>query len=226
MKKILILGCSFSSGAYELGAPRHEAHWPEGRYVPDHEIHGSKGWYHYVDYFKNEKVTVIDFPGQGYWSWYSLLLMLEGTNRLNYDEMWLQETDSPRAKLVDLKKIELDWDRERREIDNITKFQVNNANTREMHLNPYNFYETLEKNIAQNIQELCTKIGMSGYVWTMYQPIMKCKEFRRLPLVNIHNELRKKELLVYDADDGHQTEEGNKYIGKLINEALCIDMMK
>ena len=67
---------------------------------------------------------------------------------------------------------------------------------------------------------------MSGYVWTMYQPIMKCKEFRRLPLVNIHNELRKEKLLVYDANDSHQSEEGNKYIGKLINEALCIDMMK
>jgi hypothetical protein len=67
---------------------------------------------------------------------------------------------------------------------------------------------------------------MSGYVWTMYQPIMKCKEFTRLPLVNIHNELRKEKLLVYDDNDSHQTEEGNKYIGKLINEALCIDMMK
>ena len=77
MKKILILGCSFSLGAYELGAPRHDG----VRFVPDHPIHGSKGWYHYVDYFKNAEVTVIDFPGQGYWSWYSLLLMLEQNPR-------------------------------------------------------------------------------------------------------------------------------------------------
>jgi len=217
IKKILILGCSFSSGSYEFGWHRRDGI----RYMSDQVIFKSKGWYHYVDYFKNAEVTVIDFPGQGYWSWYQLLLMLEGTNRLNYNEIWLQETDSPRASLINLKNIELNWIS--RKIDNIEKFTVKHSNASTCIINPYNFYENLENNIAQNIQELCTKKGMSGYVWTMYKPIMKCKEFERLPLVEIQYELRQKNLLVHSSYDSHQTEEGNKYIGKLINEALCID---
>ena len=212
MKEILIFGCSFSSGSYKSGDRS------------DQVIRRSKGWYHYVDYFKNAEVTVIDFPGQGYWSWYQLLLMLKGTNRLNYDEIWLQETDSPRATLIDLKKIELKWKLGTiNKIDNIKKYTIANKYASICITNPYNFYENLENNITQNIQEFCINNGISGYVWSMYTPLMKCKEFKRLPLVNIHTELRKKHLLVYDSNDSHQTEEGNKYIAKLIDEA-CIDM--
>ena len=90
MDKVLIFGCSFSSGSYKFGDP---------------EIYSdkSKGWYHFVDYFNDKDVTVIACGGQGYWSWYQLLLMMDATNRLNYDEIWIQETMGSRPALINLK---------------------------------------------------------------------------------------------------------------------------
>ena len=38
-----------------------------------------------LDYFKDKDVTVIPIHGEGYFTWYQILLMLDETNRLNYD---------------------------------------------------------------------------------------------------------------------------------------------
>ena len=61
-------------------------------------------------------------------------------------------------------------------------------------------------------------------MWSLHGPIMKCNHFNRLPLTYIRQELKDNNLLVPGDHRGlHQTEEGNKYIAKLIDEA-CIDM--
>ena len=95
MKKILIFGCSYSAGSYKSDP------------ITDTQIHKTKGWYHFVDYFKNKDVTVIPCGGQGYWCWFQLLVLLDKIHQLVYDEIWIQETIGPRRSLLSINKIEL-----------------------------------------------------------------------------------------------------------------------
>ncbi len=253
MVKVLILGCSFSAGSYKFGDP---------------EIYSdkSKGWYHFVDYFNDKDVTVIACGGQGYWSWYQLLLMMDATNRLNYDEIWIQETAGYRPALINLKAIEQNWKFDK--VSNIKLYcmwsdvnllfldimakdenvqnlyfdwiygsvqnkekllyklyHLNNKKVREKELNKYishyGFYENVTRNICRDIQHLCTKRNISGYVWSMYEPVMECNEFKRLSLVKIYSKLADNNLLTGSPiRTGHQIEEGNKYIGELINNEM------
>ena len=256
MKKILIFGCSYSAGSWEPYASKEEREREKftatGKSDIDKLIENSKGWYHYVDYFKDKDVTVISISGDGYFAWYQLLLMLDDANKLNYDEIWIQETYEPRVALLNIKKLELEWNHPRnmKGIDNIKVFNewgYGNLLTLRASSNPnlkiWNIVEqnTFEKNIFFNgqffnniilkitelFQELCTKRGISGYVWSMDDLIMNCTRFTRLPLEHIFIELLNKKLVcgehknvtgLHEGD--HQTEEGNKFIGKLINDAL------
>ena len=253
MKKVYIFGCSFSSGSYDP-LPLSSDPWV----APDCLIPQSKGWYHFVDYLKDKDVTVISCPGQGYWSWYQLLLKMDAENQLNFDEIWIQETLEPRVAILDLKKIELNWYPDK-EVDDIKVYmmkepqalflnkphknksnQKSNLRTdflnKEMkkYIGQSEFYKNLTSNIAQNIQELCAKKNISGYVWSMFAPTMKCKEFKRLsnklyPLLSDQNLLVRRTLKTNGShylrpkgsrQGNHATEEGNKYIGKLMNEVI------
>ena len=266
MKKILIFGCSFSAGSHRLKTENDNSSNADV-YIPK-----SKGWYHYVDYFKNKEITVISTPGQGYWSWYQILLMLDQTNQLKYDEIWIQETTEPRVVILDLKQTEklikdkdygfyveniyikrLDFARISsvrisRPADKHESFsnKINAGNIRRVKIdanhcgidlafiNPYNFYEEVTDNIVKNAQNILKNNEIKSYVWSMIEPCMKVKEedYYVTRLSNLYNVravlnnssgISKKNNLLTIARVGHATEEGNKYIGKLINKA-CIDM--
>ena len=64
-KKILVFGCSFSRGSYTIGGEKNK--WTLSD-VPD-TLENSRGWFYYVDYFKDKDVTICDMSGQGYWGW-------------------------------------------------------------------------------------------------------------------------------------------------------------
>lgn len=85
MKKILIFGDSFTIGSYTKS----------NKYIPY-----SDGWYHYVDYFNDKDVNVVGTSGGGIWLWYQIIMMLHKTNRLNYDEIWIQESWEPRISAL------------------------------------------------------------------------------------------------------------------------------
>jgi hypothetical protein len=240
MKKILIFGCSHSKGSNEKSDTNEETFNIK-----------SKGWYHYVDYFKDYEITVFATGGQGYWAWYHILLMLQDTGKLkNYTEIWIQETFEPRPSLLNMKSVE---NMHFFEADGIKKYIVDEVHMARLdqpshnsekvwpelkkYITPYNFYKNIIQLIAQDMQELCTKMNISGYVWSMELNIMKCKEFKRLPLESIYEKLsvplKNKDNLLTLVDPfrwegvdrpghfGHQTEAGNKYIGNLINKAIC-----
>jgi len=246
MKKILILGCSFTLGSYTIASKEVAAfHERKNRKAPDEYIEGSYGWWYFVDYFKNNDVTVIAFPAQGYWAYYQILLYLEEQNKLEYDEIWIQETSEPRATINNYKEISSLFVLQQKEHIKINEtfnvfhagllavthfnyyFSLNSWNCKKEN-EPYTLWRTFFKEItklcAKNIDKLCAEKNIKGYVWSMYDSIMECKHFTRLPLTSIRQELKDNNLLVPGDNNGlHQTEEGNKYIGELINKA-CIDM--
>ena len=103
-------------------------------------------------------------------------------------------------------------------------FSLNSWNCKKEH-EPYTLWPTFFKEItklcAKNIDKLCAEKNIKGYVWPMYDSIMECKHFTRLPLTSIRQELKVNNLLVPGDHSGlHQTEEGNKYISQRIREAL------
>ena len=235
MDKVLIFGCSFSSGSWITEKNRFGD--------PETYSDKSKGWYHFVDYFNDKDVTVIACGGQGYWSWYQLLLMMDATNRLNYDEIWIQESVGSRPALLNLKAIEQNWKFDK--VSNIKLFcmwsdvnllfldigakggSVQNKEKKVLekalnkYISHYGFYENVTRNICRDIQYLCTERNISGYVWSIDNPVMECNEFKRLSLVNIYSKLADNNLLTGSPiRTGHQIEEGNKYIGELINNEM------
>ena len=90
------------------------------------------------------------------------------------------------------------------------------------------FFNNIIQKITELIEELCIKKKIKGYVWSMGNTtLMKCEHFIKLPIKlsynhkSIHGELRRLNLLTtYSTEGAHQTEEGNKYIANLINEAI------
>ena len=249
MKKILILGCSFSAGSYKPYLNAEEAE--EKKYTSalngpvDKLIKNSKGWYHFVDYFKDKDVTVIPIHGQGYFTWYQVLLMLDETNRLNYDEIWIQETYEPRISFLEPKRLELGWNDPsyKQEVEDIKFFDATGHFTgfwirpdksdhkKENTSHIFNgvFFNKIIQKITELIEELCIEKKIKGYVWSMDNiTLMKCEHFIKLPIKlsynhkSIHGELRRLNLLTTHTTGGvHQTEKGNKHIAKLINEALA-----
>ena len=82
------------------------------------------------------------------------------------------------------------------------------------------FFTDIVKMCAEKINLLCTERNIKGYVWSMYEPIMENNHFTRL-LTNVRQDLYDNNLLTKkEYTNSHQTEEGNKYIGELINKAL------
>jgi len=246
IKKILIFGCSFTQGSYTIN---------NDNVIPD-KIKNYHGWWYFVDYFKDKDVTVIACPGQGYWAYYQILSYLNEENKLNYDEIWIQETREPRATINDYQQISqllkgnssyfnilplsnndifVNNHSSIHIIDNFKLIDILHRSA--LSLQPVrakdenkkytlwkSFYNDMVKSCAYNIDKLCNVRNIKGIVWSMAIPIMLCNHFTRLPLTYIKNELKNNNLLVPGNQPGlHQTEEGNKYIAKLIDEA-CIDM--
>jgi len=244
MKKILIFGCSFSVGSYEIMSDGKE-----------HLGKNSKCWYHFVDYFKDKDVTVIACPAQGYWGYYQIILhLLEESKLILYDEIWIQETWEPRPTINNynvisrlffsqIDHIKLSIVHDQPDFSKNVKNFIFNYSENILNLNgtiekykPYSlwnkFFIEMGNSCAYKINKLCKEENIKGYVWSMMDPIMNCgvsdsstSEFTRLPLTYVYLKLKEaeKNKNFLAKPTGHQTEEGNKYIGELINKA-CIDL--
>jgi len=146
MKKLLILGCSFSAGSYGRNLA-----WVEGRKKPDPEFRfllrntdlqkttresskqiyedimkESLGWYHFVDIIKEYETTVLSFPGNGYSMWAQILNIMEKMEKLDqYDSIFIQESWEPRTCFCDplllAQYIKIDWNIISENINNITR---------------------------------------------------------------------------------------------------------
>jgi hypothetical protein len=246
MKKILILGCSFTVGSYELCDLTNEKDRKPWE-APDKYVN-HKGWWYFVDYFKDKDVTVVACSSLGYWAYYQLILFLNENKKLDYDEIWIQETaDQYRPSIFNYKFLEKMFqtpeyvnDLENtnfkffqtgsiRVKDNRSLKFVNDAIGKDLpEFLPYTvwneFFIDVTYMCSEKIQLLCKKLNIKGYVWSMYESYMDCNYFTRLPLGNMRKHLYNNNLLTGKNHHGHhQTEEGNKYIAKLIDDA-CIDM--
>lgn len=224
-KKILVLGCSFTAGSYECEVEGlNQPSW----IAPD-KCTNLKGWWYFVDYFKDKDVTIIPTPAQGYWSYYQILLFLNEKNKLHYNEIWIQETLEPRSILLNKKNIDHIMLLSVENIDNFIYMQISHGD--QLLLDPWNakkenlpytlwsnsFFNDIVKMCTEKIDLLCEERNIKGYVWSMYEPIMDCNHFTRLPLKNVRQELYNNNLLTGEHTGCHQTEEGNKYIAKNIN---------
>ena len=101
MKKILIFGCSFTQGSYKPAEWSNRSKWEAPNTIKNYH-----GWWYFVDYFKDKDVTIVANSGQGYWSYYQILLYLNEENKLDYDEIWIQETLEPRITINDYRQIQ------------------------------------------------------------------------------------------------------------------------
>jgi hypothetical protein len=245
MKKILIFGCSFTVGSYI-----QRDHINFRNPIGQDELKNNKSWWHYVDYFKDSSVNIVACPGQGYWSWYQLLLFLEADNNLNYDEIWIQETFEPRPTVINnyypIYKL---FNKFHPEIEDNVKLLIIPKTTMQtlidavrmtapfpiLEENPHysttfkiEFFRNIVKSCAEYIKKICINNNIKGYVWsmsdfTMECDLLDCTMFNRLPIKSVQPMLLNKGLLTSEHTGAHQTEEGSKYIGELINKA-CIDM--
>ena len=104
-KNILIIGCSYSSGSYKSIIDNAEIkHWPHWQ-TPDIK-YNDKGWWYFVNYFKNHNIDIMTFPGAGYWTFYQALLVLEEYHQIDkYDEIWIQETKESRPVITNAHKL-------------------------------------------------------------------------------------------------------------------------
>jgi len=248
MKKILILGCSFTEGSFETYYKKNREAWE----APDMHIN-RKGWWYFVDYFKDKDVTVVACSSLGYWAYYQLILFLNENKKLDYDEIWIQETrDGYRPSIFNYKFLEKMFQTPNNveqeylndlENTNFKFFQTGSIRIKENRslkltdyaigdcmpeFLPYTVWEEFFRDVtymcSEKIDLLCKKLNIKGYVWSMYESYMDCNHFTRLPLENMREHLYDNNLLTGKEHSGcHQTEEGNKYIAKLIDDA-CIDM--
>ena len=123
MKKLLILGCSFSQGSFGENLA-----WAEGKSSPDPKfqflqrspkiledgssfyediIKDSLGWYHFVDMIKEFETTVFSFPGNGYSMWAQFLNIMADVGKLEeYDSIIIQESWEPRTCFCDILQLE------------------------------------------------------------------------------------------------------------------------
>lgn len=88
------------------------------------------------------------------------------------------------------------------------------------------FTRQIAKWCGNAIQEFCLKWNITGYAFSMSTPIIDCdqKNIIRLNISQLYKKLQENNLTTgttfYDGDNGHQTLEGNKYLGKLINSNI------
>ena len=242
MDKVLIFGCSYSSGSWYYDPT--QANGTNENYYP-----GSEGWYDYVRYFYDKDVTVVSQGGSSYWAWFQLLLMLKETDRLKeYNEIWIQESEEPRFFFINSKEWQLNWNiwqeetiTGKRRIVNMSKNALDtniddSFDTSELYIQHNNarmfynnlvsadgFYDIMTSYIYKHFQEICKQFNIKGYVWSWNEKYMKCTHFKRV-LDDVENV---KQLLIKQGNcftvnkkEGHQTREGNKFVGELINNEM------
>lgn len=223
-ENVLIFGCSFSAGSYGIREKGSTV------FYLDELISGSRGWYHYVDHFKDKNVIVKACTGQGYWSWYQILLKLNDLDKLKqYNEIWIQETIEPRPTFISDNYFRVEV------IDGIKIFQKDVSDCLMLSHKSYSkneiddrfindqFTKRLSKFIIKDFEDICHENDIKGFVWSIDNFSYTHTWFKRLFLAqkrSVYNQLMQNNLLAVQNEISHQTEEGNKYIGNLINTEL------
>ena len=226
MKKILVIGCSFTNGSYVKNLDPNKM-------TPD-MVDNHKGWWYYVDYFKDKDVTVVACSSQGYFGYLQIMLYMIKDLKWSFNEVWVQETKEPRICFNSFKKT-IKMFQTPKQIDNFryyatkyhTLLHLHSKHAKEENLQ-FSIHNDFNKRIvsaAFNIfRNVCKNNNIKGYRIAFDNYI---KNNAKNPFVdideNLHLTLHKAGFLVENNIDCHQTEEGNMYIGKLINKA-CIDM--
>jgi len=206
MKKVLILGCSFSTGSFDND---------------DNLIEKSPGWFNFIDVLKDYHVTVFACPGMGFLAWAQLIIMLKIEH---YDMVIVQGTQEPRPNVIDEKKFEFgqrtDFIKDKHNIDN-----VDIINLRHMGVNNE---EHISKSSVMNIctmtsfwafnfiESVCKDLNLESY----YLSISDDKTntlFKQKPkyLKMLATDLYTKVNIEYPK---HQTLEQNKQIGSILND--------
>ena len=237
MKKILVIGCSFTAGSY---IPTYK-NLDDYQYLtnvykrPIDEINDIRGWWYYVDYFKDKNVTVVACPGQGYFGYLQIMLYMIKELKWSFDEVWVQETHEPRICFND--HIDLGNTMRLPEYINLnfeyyiirgrgvlpilpvddprhTRYALHDNFNMKMTLASANFLQNeIKKGYKFSFQKN-TKNNNPNYIRILPDSY---------PEGTLYDHLMFKNLLVEGSEitkNGHQTEEGNKYIGELINKAL------
>lgn len=306
MKKVLIIGCSYSAGSYKYVKSKGE--WKLNETLLD----DSPGWWSYVDHFNDCKVTVLSTWGEGYWFWYQYIDIILNNDFSEYDEIWFQETAEPRNSLVYPEDFEIETRKRLYHISHVDNVEIHQMGggtgpggigaklrftldvgdgMRQFVLNqqliqpeleeqginvpcnqalmenirrlrPNSIFDLFSKACANEIDNICKRNNIKGYVWSMSEPVMECKHLKRikgvewvwrkfdqsmfslnepvvkqiiknmnyyqnediytnpgtiiLPILNVQG--NDKDLV--DKYMSHQNLEGNKFIGKLINEQI------
>lgn len=99
MKNILIIGCSWSAGEYQLvnyDEDRDTFVKTADKYQKYEDTFNYKGWYYYTECLQKYNVTVASFPGRGYLDYASYVKKLVLENKLDYDAILIQETEETR----------------------------------------------------------------------------------------------------------------------------------
>lgn len=89
-KKVLVIGCDFSSGSYETKQPEKLGS------MPTDELVSSIGWYDHMDCLHGRSLDVYSMPGLGWMAYAHFLRGLRDAGKLDqYDLLIVQETFEP-----------------------------------------------------------------------------------------------------------------------------------
>lgn len=94
-KKVLVIGCGFSSGSYESKQPTRL-----GELITD-ELASTIGWYDHLDVLQGRTIDVYSMPNLGWLAYAHLLRGLRDSGELAlYDLLIIQETYEPRFAIL------------------------------------------------------------------------------------------------------------------------------
>jgi len=206
MKKVLILGCSFSTGSFDND---------------DKLIEKSPGWFNFIDVLKDYHVTVFACPGMGFLAWAQLIIMLKIEH---YDMVIVQGTQEPRPNVIDEKKFEFgqrtDFIKDKHNIDNVDIINLRHMGVNnEVHILKSSVMNicTMTSFWAFNfVESVCKDLNLESY----YLSISDDKTntlFKQKPkyLKMLATDLYTKVNIKYPK---HQTLEQNKQIGSILND--------
>ena len=218
-QKLIILGCSISWGSYVY----NDTTSIDGPF--EEFVKGSLGWYHFVDWIKNYDTTVFTCPGMGYLAWTQIINIIDLSI---YDKIIIQETSEPRTWLLDELKLERSFKTnfidQTTIIDNIKVIEIGKLGadfTERANIyvsRTINIWSLISSWAVNYIESQCIENNITGYVWSMSHQYMNNNYLKRLlPNIVIGTELVKNNGTTSTVPGAHQTVDGCKYLGNLLN---------
>mgnify|MGYP001198811339 FL=1 len=221
MQKLIILGCSISWGSYVPNDTSIDGPFEQFE-------KGSRGWYHFVDWIKDYDTTVFPCPGMGYLAWTQIINIIDLSI---YDKIIIQETSEPRTWLLNEQKLEQSFKTnfidQTTIIDNIKLVNIGLLGAE--HTKGVKYYaptvdiwSLISSSWAVDyIKTQCIKNNVTGYVWSRSFRYMDNTYLKRLlPDIPIYTELAKNNGTTSKANGAHQTLDGCKYLGNLLNNGI------